>query len=529
MTDLAAHDNLATVYEDTVALRPDTTALIEAKTGRHISYGSLAAHVARAGNALSDLGVERGERVGLLFTNCPECVYAFFGAIRIGAVPVPVNIRESLDTIEYIIEDSGASTLITGEDSDVLDTVEAISRRQSTIETVVTFAPTGTLDVDDATLISFDREMNRASSELPPADVSPDDPALQPYTSGSTGNPKGVVLSHGGAAWNAETVRDASWLHGERAVVVAPLYHKNAMAGAVKPVLSGGGSIIILDGFDPEAYIAAIDDYEATYLTGVPAIYRMVFDEEAALAASDLSSVQVAACASASVSESLLERFRDVFPDADIIEGYGLTEGGPVVSRTPRWGPQRIGSSGLALPGTETEVIDPETGERCPPGEAGELLVHNPGIGSYYERPEVEAEAFEMRDGKRFLHTEDLVRKDEDGYHYIIGRLDDMLIVGGENVYPASVENLLADHDAVHDVAVVGVPHETKGEAPVAFVVGDGITEQALKEYALERGPTYAHPRRVFFLDELPLTGTGKLDRAALESEATERLDGSLG
>ena len=220
-----------------------------------------------------------------------------------------------------------------------------------------------------------------------------------------------------------------------------------------------------------------------------------------------------------------MERFEEVF-EAPLVEMYGITEGGPAALCNPRWGGLRkIGSAGIPYPGIETLILDPDTDDELPAGEPGELLISNPGLGSYYELPEKEAEAFEERDGRRFLRTEDIAYVDEDGYHYIVGRLDDMMIVGGENVYPAEVVNLLERHEAVDEVVVVAVPHAVKGEAPVAFVVAaDEVTEREIREFALENGPAYAHPRRVLFLEEFPLTGAGKVDRTALTADAADRI-----
>lgn len=370
--------------------------------------------------------------------------------------------------------------------------------------------------------------MESASTSLNSASVSADDPAMQLYTSGSTGTPKGVVLTHGGIEWNTDAVGKAWQLDAtERGLAATPLYHKNAMPG-VKALLDRGGSTVIMDGFETTAVLRAIERYDITFITGVPAMFKMLLNEESVLDQYDLSSLAFAICGSAPVSPELHERFLEAF-DAPLLEAYGLTEGGPVVSLSPRWGVNKVGSTGLAIPGCETIVVETETDEAVTPGDVGELLVSNPGVGRYHNRPGENDRAFVDRDGHTFLRTGDLATKDEDGYHTIIGRVDDMMIVGGENVYPTEVEDLVLSHEAVADVAVVPAPHETKREAPVAFVVADGeVTEDELKQYTLDHGPAYAHPRRVFFLDTLPLTGTEKVDRQRLETRATELLDGPL-
>nr|WP_276276159.1 long-chain fatty acid--CoA ligase [Halomicroarcula sp. SYNS111] len=369
----------------------------------------------------------------------------------------------------------------------------------------------------------------QAETAYDPVPLTGRDPAIQAYTSGSTGDPKGVVLTQRGVRWCTDSFREFLEItQDERGLVVTPLYHKNAMTGVVKPCLAAGASCVVLPEFERETVIETIETYEVTYLTGVPAIFKRLVEAPALVAASDTASLSWASCGSATVPETLAGQFEDVF-DATLLEVYGLTEGGPVVTHSPRDGPQKAGSAGLALPGCRTRVVDPETGEAVADGNPGELLVSNPGLGSYDERPAAERAAFEIIDGTRWLHTGDLARKDEDGYHFILGRLDDMMIVGGENLYPADVEERVLQHDAVTDVAVVSVPHDTKGEAPVAFVVTDRpVTAAAVKQFALDRGPAFAHPRRVFVVDAIPLSGTGKADTETLRQRALERIDGSL-
>jgi long-chain acyl-CoA synthetase len=513
-------NNVGTLGARALALGPDATAFIDAERELSVSFREFDERVRRAAGALTEAGVNRGDRVALCFPNDLIYLELLFGAAYLGAVPVPVNVQAARKTITFVVDDSGADLVVAADDERTRPDAEAVAAETDT-----------TLYVDASdpkTGRSLPEALAGATPLEGPAEVAWDDPAIQPYTSGSTGAPKGAILTHGGIAWNIYRIQQVHLFDGdERGLVAAPLYHKNAMVGAVKPLLAAGGCTVILDGFDTADVIATVDRYDVTYTTGVPAMFGLLCEAEEALAAHDVSSLTWAVCGSDTVPASLHEAFSDTF-DADLLEAYGLTEGGPVVTLSPRWGPGKVGSAGLALPEVETRVIDPDTGAELPPGETGELLVSSPGVARYHNRPEAEAEAFEERDGCIFLHTEDLARIDEQGYHYIMGRLDDMLIVGGENIYPAEVENLLDDHPTVEGSVVVSVPHELKGEAPVAFVVAEGVSEAELKEWFIDKGPAYAHPRRVFFVEEFPLTGTGKVDRDCLKQDARERIDGPL-
>jgi len=491
---------------------PDRPAVIQ--EGVTLTYAQLDARMKRVGTLLRGLGVPQGCRVALLFSNEWPFVELCFGSMRAGAVPVPLNVRLGYETLRYCVEHSDAEVLVASQ-----TLLEQAARLKADVPAVRTLVVTGEAPRG---ALSYDRLLEEASPEFDAVPVARDDVCMQPYTSGSTGRPKGVLLTHGGQFWNADMVRRIMMLdETDRALVAVPLYHKNAMAAAVKPLLMAGGALVILPGFDAANVIRAISRYRCTYLTGVPAMFRMILNQKALLAEHDVSSLRWAACGSAMVPPDLLTEFQAAF-QAGISEGYGLTEGGPVVFESPRFGPRKIGSAGLPLPGCEVRVVTAD-GRDAGVGEAGELWTRNPGLAKgYYKAPEITAHKF---DAERWLHTGDLVRRDEDGYYYILGRLDDMINVGGENVYPKEVEDTLLLHPAVREVFVVSVPHVVKGEAPVAFVVlhaGQTATADDLKQFFLARGPAYAHPRAVLFIEEAPLGSTGKVDRTALRTRARE-------
>jgi len=500
-------DNLGYIFDAPLRLAPDTLALLQGDVS--LTFAQLDERCNRVANALLSLGIAAGDRVALMFSNDYRFLEALFGPMRVGAVPVPLNVRMGDDALAYVLEDSEAKAVIIS--ADMVSRARTLLRR--TRGTIHVVADGDALDGAH----SYAALLASASPSLARRTTDPDEICLQPYTSGSTGRPKGVLLAHGGQIWNADMMRKADVIdHTERALVAVPLYHKNAMAGAVKPFLLAGGSLVILPGFDAVEVIRAIDRYRITYLTGVPAMYKMIVRETAALQTHDVSSLRYVVCGSAEVPDELIAAFQEAFPNAVISEGYGLTEGGPVPIVPSRWGLKRRGSCGQAFPGCDVRIVGADGLTEVPANHVGELITRNPGLAKgYWKLPAVTAERF--RGG--WLYTGDLMRRDDEGFFYFVGRKDDMINVGGENVYPKEVEDLLLRHPQVRDACVVPVSHEIKGTVPVAFVVAtaeDRPTEEEIRQFCLAHGAPYAHPRRIFFLDALPLGGSGKVDRAAL-------------
>src|SRR5687767_8968642 len=503
-------DNLGHLFDDALRLTPSREAVFQGD--RVLTFEELDARANRAANALAELGVGGGDRVGLMFSNDFRFLESLFGSMRLGAVPVPLNVRMGDHALQYVLSDSEARVLVAG--PGLADRARAVAAAVPAVKHRVV------QDGASADEIPYEPWLGAASATRARRRTAPDDVCMQPYTSGSTGKPKGVLLTHGGQVWNTDCLRKAMMFDDtERAIISVPLFHKNAMAGAVKPFLLAGGSMVILPGFDAGEVIRAIARYKVTYMTGVPAMYKMILAEKALLAQHDVSSIRYAVCGSAEVPDELLEEFKRVFRGAGIAESYGLTEGGPVPVTNTRWGLKKRGSCGMVFPGSDVRIVD-DTGAELPAGHVGELVCRNPGLAKgYWKLPEVTAKKF--RDG--WLSTGDLMRRDDDGYYYFVGRKDDMMNVAGENVYPKEVEDLLLQHPNLRDACVVPAPHGQKGEVPVAFVVAresGRTTEDEVKRFCLERGAPYAHPRRVVFLDALPLGGTGKLDRNALKAQA---------
>ena len=328
------------------------------------------------------------------------------------------------------------------------------------------------------------------------------------YTSGSTGTPKGVVLSHQSHIWVVET-RLAPGLDRHRYLIAAPLYHMNALALS-KLACAAHATIVLLPQFSARAYIEAIERYRCTWLTAVPPMIAMMLREKDLLARTDLSSVEFIRMGSAPVSQSLMQAIHATLPKAAVTNAYGTTEAGPVVfGPHPKGLPQPEMSVGYPHPKVELRLVDGDNRA----ADQGVLEMRCPAVmNGYHNRPALKPPF--TADG--FYVTGDVLRRDADGFHYFVGRTDDMFVSGGENIYPADVERMLERHPDVAQAAVVPIDDEIKGQKPVAFVVaksGRTPSEDAIKQFALANAPAYAHPRFVWFIDELPLASTNKIDR----------------
>jgi len=493
---------LGYLFDPALASEPDDVALIQDQT--ILTFRMLDERANRVAAALHRDGIGREDRVALLFDNDYRFLECYFGILRAGAVVVPVNHRLSDEAVLFILHHSDARLLICSpreaERAGKLPGLPAALR-------IVGF------DFTAPSVKSFESWVGPASAAAVDVDVPEDDIAVQSYTAGSTGKPKGCLLSHRAQLWNLLSVLSVVQLTPrDRAVIATPFGHKNATM-SIKRLLRVGGSVVLLRGFDPNAYLAAIDRYKVTCTTGVPAMYQMLLAKKELFARYDVTSVRICFAASAQVPYGLQENIRAYFPQARLQEVYGATEAGFLLQAPD-------GSPGL-IPVADAGVrIVSDDDRDCAEGEVGEVVFRNPGVTrGYYKNQTLMAE--KVRNGQ--YHTGDLGRRMANGRYVILGRKDDMIVTGGENVYPKEIEDLLLRHPAVAAASVVPVPHAIKGQVPVAFVVprkSETVTEAELKGFYLARGAPYAHPRRIFFLDELPLSGPGKIDRNALRARA---------
>jgi acyl-CoA synthetase (AMP-forming)/AMP-acid ligase II len=484
---------------------------------RTITHAALEARLDRVAAMLAAAGLRPGDRLAMAVTNRTEFVEVMFGAMRAGIVPVPLNTKLGPDVLDYVMRDAGCVAAVIE---------DAANRSAAAIVEGIGMRVTIGLDTPREGWRDYEDALAASPARFDPPAIAGDHPSFQPYTSGSTGKPKGVVLTHGGQMWWIGCLK-RYWPTSPdyRALAAVPLYHKNAMAGAIKPMLSYGGSVVLLPTFEPRAFLTALSEWRCTHAGGVPAVFSLLLQERDLIESLDFSSLISLKIGSAPTPKELCDEVERAF-GVPVGESYGLTEGGPVMIGSPVDGrPVPHGSCGVVWPEGEVKLVTADGSES---ETDGELWVKNPGVTpGYHNLPQVNAER--IRDG--WLRTGDLFTRDADGFFYFRGRTDDMFNSGGENIYPLEVENMLLRHPAVAEVSVVPVPHRVKGEVPAAMVVlarGHSATEEELRRFCLDNGPAYAHPRRILFVAELPLNGPGKIDRKIVQRSMSEAL-GTLG
>ena len=482
---------------DAFGVRSGQEALVDlhGDTVRRYGYRDVIAACDAAGRALLGMGLHAGDRVAVLAANRAELLFAVYGAMRAGLVAVPVNWKLPAATVAAVVADCGAAVVLHDSGRAAL-------------------CPPGVRAVD------LDSDW-LAAGPFDLVQPAPTDPALYLYTSGSTGRPKGVVLSHHSHLWVMD-VRVRATRSAGRALVAAPLYHMNALS-TVQAAWATGGTVILMPGFAPASYVRAAAEHRATALTAVPTMIAMMLREQEAIAGADLSAVKIVRVGSAPVSEALAADVHAVFPLATLTNGYGTTEAGPVVFAPDPAGPPT--SVGRAHPEVSLRLM--LDGEAVHGAGEGLLEMRCPALmNGYHGLPEATARAM-TDDG--YYRTGDVFVRDERGFFSFVGRADDMFNSAGENIYPSEVEAVMARHPAVQQVVVVPLPDALKGAKPVAFVVprpGMHPTEAELKQFVLANAPAYHHPRRVWFVDALPLAGTNKVDRRALIERAVQ--DGGI-
>ncbi len=533
---------LPQVLAQAAARFPDRPAILF--YGRVIRYSELNALVNRFAQALSQQGVGKGSVVGIMLPNLPQTVIAFYGSLRAGATVTMINPLYVEPEIQQQVKDSGCETLLVFDQ--FYPRVEPLLRQGHLKRVIVT----GVADYlpwlkrllyplkarregqrvrpPAHPAVHAFRPLLEVPPEPPAVSVAPDDTALLQYTGGTTGVPKGVVLTHRNLVSNMWQCRQwcTTLREGEEVVLgVLPFFHVYGMSVCQNLAISLGCALVLLPRFQVREVLEAITRERITLFPGIPAMYAAINSYQN-LGRYNLRSVRICISGSGPLHPSIQERFESL-TGARLVEGYGLTEAAPVTHVNPIGQPigeRRTRSIGVPLPDTDARIMDAETGQReLPIGEIGELVVRGPQVMRGYWRRDDETRQV-LRDG--WLYTGDMARRDENGYFYIEDRKKDMIKSGGENVYPREVEEVLLRHPKVKDAVVVGIPQELRGELIKAYVVlkeGETAASADLLEHCRKELARFKVPKRVEFRKELPKTIVGKVLRRVLVEEELKR------
>jgi long-chain acyl-CoA synthetase len=494
---------------------------------RKVTYRELLDLTEKMAAALSEAGVKKGDRVGLMLPNCPEYVIGFFGAMRIGAAATQVNPLYIGRELEHIFNNSGSETVIVH--AMMYGKVKDVQRHTALERVIVVGEPEGGPQDDDTT---FDDFLSSESGSAPEVEINPhEDLASIQYTGGTTGVSKGAMLTHGNLLGGVQQtiellIEDPSnFPENGKAVAVAPFFHIFGMTMVLLFGFRHGWNLLLVPKFRPDEMMQLIKREKPIMLAGVATLY-MALHSYPDMEEYGLDEVLLYTSGGAGVPVGLLNSFKRR-TGRDIWEGYGLSEGAPVSFNTYLKGSVG-GSIGVPIPGTDVKIVDTGTGEReMPFGEPGELAVKGPQVmKGYWQMPEETAKT--LRDD--WLYTGDIARMDEEGYLYIVDRKKDMINASGFKVYPREVEEVLYQHEEVVEAVAVGVPDEYRGETVKAFVVrkpGSTVTEEELVSYCKENLAPYKVPKLLEFRDDLPKSAVGKLLRRVLADEEREKAGAS--
>jgi long-chain acyl-CoA synthetase len=512
--------------------------------GKSTTYRTLWNDVLCFAQALQSLGVKKGDRVAIMLPNCPQYIVAFYGALRAGAIVVGINPLYTARELELVLHDSGAETLIILDmkyrSFDEIASTTAIKNLMVTgLQDAMSFPKSWLfplkmkkdklwVHVPYSNTVKRFTDVVKSGTPHPtpvPSD-SRNDIALLLYTGGTTGVPKAAMLTHYNLVANC--VQNALWLgldektRGNQVVgSVLPFFHSYGLSTELNLGIYGGSKLVLMPRFDVKMSIEAIQKHRITIFPGVPAMYIAInnFKDTPKY---DLSSVRYCTSGAAPLPIEVAQEFSRITKGAKLVEGYGLSEASPVTHCNPLNGEIRVGSIGVPVPDTDVKIVD-DHGDQVPQGEVGEICVSGPQVMlGYWNRPDETAKCLIKDDtGKIWLHTGDMARMDEDGYFYIVDRIKDMIIVGGFNVYPREVEEVLFQHPKVKDAVAIGVPHSKMGETVKVFVVPQdaSLTEQDITAFCKERLASYKVPHAIEFRDELPKTQVGKVLRRVLREQ----------
>ena len=479
-----------------------------------VSYSQINELTNKVANFLYDLGIRKGDKVSVYLPNMPEYVYLYLGIPKIGAVTGPVNALFKPREVKFVVGHSEAKALVTI--PKLMPLVNGIKKDLPNLKHVIVIGEPveGTLN--------FTELMNKASAEAPPAveiDEREDSAAIL-YTSGTTGFPKGVLQTHFNIRRNAEMIKDFLKAGEDyRFMLILPLFHVNAQIVTIMGPFTIGASCILTPGFSAQTHWETVAKYKASTFSCVPTVLsillRMPHENL------DLSSLKFIICGAAPLPVEVFREFEKTF-NCKIVEGYGLTEGTCASSVNPlpteTEDKRKIGSIGIPLPGNEMKIVDND-GNDVPPNTKGEIIVKGDNImKEYFKNPEANAETLKGD----WLYTGDIGYMDDDGFFYITDRKKDMIIRGGENIYPREIEEVLYSHPDVSLATVIGIRDKIYGELPKAFIVlkeGKSVSDEEIIEYCKKNLADFKVPKYVEFRDDLPKTPTGKIMKQPLREE----------
>jgi long-chain acyl-CoA synthetase len=485
--------------------RPDAAALIHEDRG--YSYGELMESIDRCGLALKRLGIESGDRVALMMNNRPEFIIAYQATVKIGAIIVPINTFLKEAELAHQVNDVGAKVFI-GNDW-AAASVGSIKDDLKTVSEIILTGVEGYTDFHDF--------IGSESGGLEMHDADDDDVAVIKYTAGTTGKPKGAMQTHGGIySFMRDTMNTRSIEPNHCILLFVPMFHGFGDHCCMNPVLMCGASFVIMDPFHPDEIFRAIEKHKCRYFGCTPSmLYGLMHHPDADKY--DLSSLDQVLTGGGPVTRDIAEGFKKKF-GVNVLQGYGLAEGTAGYTYTRIDMQFKEGSCGIPLPGVEIKIVD-ENGSEAPAGQPGEIIGRSKYNMKGYWNNRAETEKT-LRDG--WLHTGDMGRFDEEGYLYVIDRKKDMIIMSGENIYPIEIENVILEHPAVAQAAVIGAPEPRRGEVPCAVVIlhpGASLTEEGLIDFCKSRMASFKIPRMVKFRGSMPLSAQFKVLKRELRKE----------
>jgi fatty-acyl-CoA synthase len=520
-------ETIGTNLERTIARFGDRDALISCQQGQRYSYHELGAAVDLLARALIAAGLEPGDRLGIWSPNCAEWVLAQYATAKAGVIMVNINPAYRTTELEYALLQSGCKMLIAAaafKSSDYVSMISEVRPGVPELERVVI------LDSEDwDQLLARAEAVDQAQLESLSRGLAADDPINIQYTSGTTGFPKGATLTHRNILNNGFFVGEGCrYSEADRVCIPVPLYHCFGMVlGNLACTTHGSAIVIPAPAFEPGATLAAVAGERCTSLYGVPTMFIAMLGADD-FDSHDLRSLRTGIMAGSPCPVEVMKRVIERMHMSEVGIAYGMTETSPVSTQTAFDDPieKRVGTVGRVHPRVEIKVVDPATGDVVPRGASGELCTRGYSVMSgYWNDPERTAEAI---DADGWMHTGDLATMDDGGYVNIVGRIKDMVIRGGENVYPREIEEFLYSHPDIADVQVIGVPDERYGEELMAWIIarpGSSIDRDQVREFCQGRIAHYKIPRYVKLVDEFPMTVTGKVQKFKMRELAIEELE----